>query len=124
MFSEVGKVSRHRDNRSGKDNLKLKRQTIMLKAPGAVIECQRLRPSQSVREEWREQTTRGIERLCRLAEADDREALARLKAFEEFLRAALEYLQAAERFNVALGTDDSLLGIPDSRPDACTSFLH
>jgi hypothetical protein len=124
MFSEVGKVSRQRDKRSGKDNLKLKRQKIMLKAPGAVIECQRLRSSQSVREEWREQTTRGIERLCRLAEADDREALERLKAVEEFLGAALEYLQAAERFNGALGIDDSLLDIPDSRPVACASFLH
>ena len=80
---------------------KLKRQTVMLKAPGAIIECKQLRRSQSVREEWREQTTRGIERLCRLAEADDQEALARLKAVEEFLRAALEYLQAAEQFNVS-----------------------
>jgi hypothetical protein len=124
MFSEVDKARRQRDKRSGKDNLKLKRQKIMLKAPGAVIECQRLRSSQSVREEWREQTTRGIERLCRLAEADDREALERLKAVEEFLRAALEYLQAAERFNGALGTDDSLLDIPDSRPVACASLLH
>jgi hypothetical protein len=96
----------------------------MLKAPAAVIECQRLRRSQSVGEEWREQTTRGIERLCELAEADDREALARLKAVEEFLRAVLEYLQAAERFNGALGTEDSLLNIPNSRAEAPTSLLH
>ena len=73
----------------------------MPKAPGAIIECRPLRRSQSVREEWRDQTTRGIERLCGLTEADDREALARLKAVEEFLRAALEYLQAAEQFNVS-----------------------
>ena len=103
---------------------KLKRQTVVLKAPEAAIESQRLRPVQSVREEWREQTTRGIERLCGLTGADDREALARLKAVEEFLRAALEYLQAAERFNSAFGTEDSLLNIPDSTPDACASFLH
>ena len=96
----------------------------MLKAPGAVIECRRLRPSLSVGEEWREQTMCGIERLCGLKEADDREALARLKAVEEFLRAVLEYLQAAERFNCAFGTDDSQLNIPISGAEAGTSFLH
>jgi len=96
----------------------------MPKAPGVIIECRRLRRSQSVREEWRQQTTRGIERLCGLTEADDREALARLKAVEEFLRAALEYLQATERFNCALGTDDAPLNIPSSTAEAWTSFLH
>ena len=90
----------------------------MLKAPGAIIECQRLRRPQSAGEEWREQATRGIERLCGLAEASDQEALARLKAVEEFLCAVLEYLQATERFNFAFGTDDSQLDIPNSRAEA------
>lgn len=90
----------------------------MLKAPRAIIECQRPRRPQSVREEWREQATRGIERLCGLAEAGDQEALGRLKAVGEFLHAALEYLQATERFNCAFGTDDSQLNIPNSRAEA------
>jgi hypothetical protein len=96
----------------------------MLKVPRTTIECRRLRRSQSVREEWREQATRGIERLCRLAEADDQEALGRLRAVRQFLRAALEYLQAAERFNCAFGTDDPRLNIPSSTAEAWTSFLH
>jgi len=95
----------------------------MLKVPRTTIECRRLRRSQSVREEWREQATRGIERLCGLAEVDDQEALGRLKAVREFLRATLEYLQATERFNCASGTDDSPLSIPNPRTEAGTSFL-
>jgi len=96
----------------------------MLNAPRAVIECQRVQRSQSVREEWREQTTRGIERLCGPAEADDQDALGRLKAVEDFLRAVLEYLQAAERFNCPFGTGDSQLNIPISSAETETRFLH
>ena len=102
----------------------LERQTVMLKSPGAAIQCKQPRRSQSVREEWREQTMRGIERLCALTEVGDQEALGRLKAVEEFLHAVLEYLQAAERFNCALGTDDPRLDIPSPTAEACTSFLH
>ena len=102
----------------------LKRQTVMLKTPGATIQCKQLRRSQAVREEWREQTMRGIERLCALTEVGDQEALGRLKAVEDFLRAVLEYLQAAERFDCASGTDDPRLNIPSSTAEARTSFLH
>jgi len=96
----------------------------MLKVQRTTIECPRLGRPQSVREEWREQATRGIAKLCGLTEASDQEALGRLKAVGVFLRAMLEYLQATERFNSAFGTDDSPLNIPNSGAEASTSFLH
>jgi hypothetical protein len=101
-----------------KNNLKLVSQTVILKVPRATIECPRLWQPQSVREEWREQTTRGIAQMCGLAEASDQEALGRVKAVGEFLRATLEYLQATERFNCAFGIDDSQLDIPNSTAEA------
>ena len=102
----------------------LKRQTVILKSPGATIMCKQLRQLQAVREEWREQTMRGVERLCALTEVGDQEALGRLKAVEDFLHAVLEYLQAAERFTCASETDDPPLDIPSSTAEARTNLLH
>ena len=86
----------------------------MSKPRGAISEGQRVpRRRDDGTEAWREQAMAGCERLLKLAEAGDQEALERVQALGAFLRATLEYLQATERLEAALGR--AKFQIPDSR---------
>ena len=86
----------------------------MSKPRGAISECQRVpRRRDDGTEAWREQAMAGCERLLKLAEAGDEEALERVQALGAFLRAMLEYLQAAEQLEAALGR--AKFQIQDSR---------
>jgi hypothetical protein len=75
----------------------------MQRRKSGIVECQRLARRLSD-EQWRKQATAGLEKLLGLAETRDGEALERLRALAAYLRALLEFLQAAKRYHAAFQT--------------------
>lgn len=104
--------------KTGKNNHETGRVTMIL-LPNTLGAGAGMTGAKSTKEEWRQQTMRGFERLCGPADAGDEKAHERLRALEAFLRAALEYCRATERFNRASGVSDSEFGIQDSGYQSC-----
>ena len=75
----------------------------MHRRESGIVECQRLARRLSD-EQWRKQATAGVEKLLGLAETRDGEALERLRALAAYLRAMLEFLQAAQQYHAAFQT--------------------
>ena len=75
----------------------------MQRRESGIVERQRL-ACRLGDEQWRKQATAGVEKLLGLGEAGDAEALERLRAFAAYLRALLEFLQAAKQYHPAFQT--------------------